>query len=153
MSAALEVTPTDHDVKSGVRNTESIAEGLSDLLADTYRLTFKTHAYHWNVEGPLFFSLHKLTEEQYENLFDAADELAERVRALGKLAPARLDAIVSASIIKDKDKTPSAGEMCTDLAEDLGPGAGSAPGVHRPGQPVERPLRSDGQKNHMTEPR
>ena len=118
MSAALEVTPTDHDVKSGVRNTESIAEGLSDLLADTYRLTFKTHAYHWNVEGPLFFSLHKLTEEQYENLFDAADELAERVRALGKLAPARLDAIVSASIIKDKDKTPSAGEMCTDLAED-----------------------------------
>ena len=43
------------------------------MLADTYRLVFKTHAYHWNVEGPLFHAVHVLTEGQYEDMFAAAD--------------------------------------------------------------------------------
>ena len=56
MTDALKVIPTEDSVSTGVRNTESLASGLSDVLADTYRLLFKTHAIHWNVEGPLFFS-------------------------------------------------------------------------------------------------
>ncbi|MEY8838741.1 Dps family protein [Cribrihabitans sp. XS_ASV171] len=95
-----------------------MAEGLADVLADTYRLVFKTHAYHWNVEGPAFYSIHKLTEEQYENMFDAADELAERIRALGKLAPMRMAEILDRSRIEDLEKIPSAGEMMEDLAKD-----------------------------------
>ena len=35
-----------------------IASGLSRLLADSYSLYLKTHNYHWNVEGPLFNTLH-----------------------------------------------------------------------------------------------
>ncbi len=45
-----------------------------------------THYAHWNVEGPGFFSLHKAFEEQYESLFEAVDEVAERVRALDAYA-------------------------------------------------------------------
>lgn len=118
MSDALKVVPNKDTVKTGVRNVEAVAEGLSDVLADTYRLTFKTHAYHWNVEGPLFFSIHNLTEEHYEDMFGAADELAERIRAIGQFPPMQMKDIMGRSVIEDRDTTPSAGDMCEDLAAD-----------------------------------
>ena len=118
MSGPLNVVPRQTDVQTGVTDTGPIAEGLSDVLADTYALTIKTHGYHWNVEGPLFYALHNLTEEQYEEMFEAADTLAERIRAIGHLAPMKLATIFSGKRIVDLDATPSAGEMCHDLAAD-----------------------------------
>ena len=118
MTDALNVVPKPTDIETGVRDTKAIARGLCDVLADTYRLVFKTHAYHWNVEGPLFYSVHNLTEEQYEEMFEAADVLAERIRALGEMAPSTLKSIVEASVVEDRDTLPSAGEMCDDLAAD-----------------------------------
>ena len=95
-----------------------MAQGLEDMLADTYRLLFKSHAVHWNVEGPMFFSVHNLTEAQYDDLFAAADVIAERIRALGRLAPSTLSSIVANSVVKDAEKPASAGAMCEDLAAD-----------------------------------
>lgn len=118
MTQSLNVVAEIKDISSGVRAPEKIAEGLSDILADTYRLTFKTHAYHWNVEGPLFYSIHNLTDGQYENMFKAADTLAERIRAIGQLAPSTMSAIIGNSVIEDNDPNPSAGEMCKILAAD-----------------------------------
>lgn len=118
MADTLKVVPAKHSVKTGVKNTKPVAEGLAQALADTYRLTFKTHAYHWNVEGPLFYSIHHLTEEHYTNLFAAADEVAERIRALGHLAPMTLSDITGKSDVKDLSKTPSARTMIEDLAND-----------------------------------
>jgi starvation-inducible DNA-binding protein len=45
-----------------------------------------THLAHWNVEGPGFFALHTAFQTQYEELFTAIDEIAERIRALGAYA-------------------------------------------------------------------
>jgi starvation-inducible DNA-binding protein len=118
MTNALNVVPESDKIESGVKNAPAIAKGLEQALADTYRLIFKTHAVHWNVEGPMFYAVHNLTEEQYENLFEAADELAERIRALGQLAPASLSAIVANSVVQDEEEPRSAGEMCEYLAED-----------------------------------
>jgi starvation-inducible DNA-binding protein len=59
-----------------------LVEALNLVLADTYALMALTHLAHWNVEGSGFFSLHKAFEDQYEELFEAVDEVAERVRAL-----------------------------------------------------------------------
>lgn len=118
MADALQVVPSTDEVKTGVRNAPKIAEGLADVLADTYRLIFKTHAYHWNVTGPTFYSVHKLTDEQYANMFDAADELAERIRSLGQLAPYRMDDIMGRSQIEDQEALPSAGDMVEELAGD-----------------------------------
>jgi starvation-inducible DNA-binding protein len=118
MKDVLETTPQNAPVDTGVRDTGPLAEAISDVLADTYRLMFKTHAYHWNVEGPLFFSIHNLTEEQYEDLFAAADELAERIRALGHLAPLTMADILERSVIKDAEGTPDARTMVEDLAKD-----------------------------------
>lgn len=118
MTHALDVVAEPTEITSGVRNPETVAEGLIDVLADTYRLTFKSHAFHWNVEGPLFFSIHNLTEGQYEDMFAAADKLAERIRAIGQMAPMTMGQIIEQSVIKDDETSPSAGEMCTILAKD-----------------------------------
>jgi len=118
MTDALQVIPSANEISSGVRNAEDIAEGLADVLADTYRMIFKTHAYHWNVTGPLFYSIHKLTDEQYDNMFSAADELAERIRALGQLAPHRMNDVVARSRVEDLDDLPNAKTMVEDLARD-----------------------------------
>ena len=66
----------------------AIAHGLSRLLADSYSLYMNTQDVHWNVTGPMFHSLHIMTEEQYTDLATAVDEIAERIRALGEYAPA-----------------------------------------------------------------
>ncbi|GIT92037.1 DNA starvation/stationary phase protection protein [Jannaschia pagri] len=118
MTSPLNVVPKTEPVETGVRDVEGIASGLADVLADTYRLIFKTHAYHWNVTGPTFYSVHKLTEEQYEDMFTAADELAERIRSLGQLAPMQMADIMERSRVQDPKGVLSAGEMVEDLAAD-----------------------------------
>jgi starvation-inducible DNA-binding protein len=118
MTDALKIVPEDSKVKTGIKNAEGLAAGLTDILADTYRLIFKTHACHWNVEGPLFFSIHNLTEGQYEEMFGAADELAERIRALGQMAPHRLQTLMDDSVISDLKDNCTAGQMCESLAND-----------------------------------
>ncbi|GHF54630.1 Dps family protein [Seohaeicola zhoushanensis] len=118
MKDAMKVVPKSEEVKTGVQEVKPVAKGLAEALADTYRMVFKTHAYHWNVEGPLFHPIHILTEGQYADMFQAADEIAERIRALGQLAPARLDEVIDASVVKDAAKLPSAQAMVEDLAND-----------------------------------
>jgi starvation-inducible DNA-binding protein len=63
-----------------------LVDALNQVLADSYALMALTHFAHWNIEGSGFFALHKAFEEQYENLFKAIDEIAERVRALDAFA-------------------------------------------------------------------
>jgi starvation-inducible DNA-binding protein len=73
------VTPT---ATKSTASSSAVVRGLNLFLADTYALMAITHQAHWNVEGSGFFSLHKAFHEQYENLFEAADEIAEQVRSL-----------------------------------------------------------------------
>lgn len=82
VKTALPVTTTAVRTVFSPSQTAVIAR-LHTLISDTYTLMLATHHAHWNVEGPMFFSLHGLFEQQYNELFLAVDELAERVRALG----------------------------------------------------------------------
>lgn len=66
---------------------EQIAKGLNHVLADTFTLYLNTHNYHWNVKGPMFNSLHTMFEQQYTELWNAIDVIAERIRSLGHDAP------------------------------------------------------------------
>ena len=96
---------------------QTIAQGLSKVLADTYTLYLKTHNYHWNVRGPMFHSLHTMFEQQYTELALAVDEVAERIRALGHLAPGSYSEYAKLSSIPDGDNTKSSDEMIQDLVE------------------------------------
>ena len=96
---------------------KELAEGLAELLADTYGLYLKTHGYHWNVEGPMFRTLHLMFEEQYQELATAVDDIAERIRALGRYAPASYTEFASLSEIPEAKSVPEAMEMVKDLAD------------------------------------
>lgn len=74
-------------VSIGVKAPAKVAAQLSEALGATYRLMIETHVTHWNIEGPLFYGVHMLTEAQYGELFAATDVLAERMRSLGALTP------------------------------------------------------------------
>lgn len=95
-----------------------VAEALGGLLADTYMLAAKTHGFHWNVTGPTFAMLHELFGDQYEALFDAADELAERIRALGQPAPAGLKPLAKLASIEDEKDALDAKGMLKALTRD-----------------------------------
>ena len=72
------------------RKDARLIEQLNLVLADSYALMALTHLAHWNVEGSDFFNLHEAFEKQYQNLFEAVDEIAERIRALEAYAPGGL---------------------------------------------------------------
>ena len=75
------------DIGISKQDRAAIAAGLSRLLADTYTLYLTTHNFHWNVTGPMFNSLHEMFMTQYTELWNAVDPIAERIRALGHVAP------------------------------------------------------------------
>lgn len=84
-----------------IPKSNAVVEGLQTLLADSYALMAQTHLAHWNVEGPNFFQLHTAFQTQYEELFEAIDEIAERLRALDVLAPGGLQTLAKASRIEE----------------------------------------------------
>jgi len=86
---------------SSIAGTDQVTAGLSTLLADSYGLLGQTHLAHWNVEGPAFFQLHAAFQTQYEELFTAVDEIAERLRALDVLAPGGLKTLAALSSINE----------------------------------------------------
>ncbi len=97
------------------RNTDTVVKALEQALADTFTLALKTQTYHWNVVGPNFFSLHNLFEEQYNENFAAADELAERIRALDAPAPGGLTAFKEITRISEPKTNADAKAMIDDL--------------------------------------
>lgn len=94
----------------------TLARHLAAVLSDTYVLAVKTHGYHWNVMGPQFGGLHAFFEEQYNELIKAADEIAERIRALGMMPDGSMDAFLQNTVVKEAGIEPiTAEEMLKDL--------------------------------------
>jgi starvation-inducible DNA-binding protein len=109
------------EINTGISESDRkrIAEGLGRMLADTYTLYLKTHNYHWNVTGPRFKLLHDFFEEQYNELAEAADDVAERIRQLGHPAPGSYRQFSSLTgLAEAPDELPEADEMVRQLADD-----------------------------------
>ena len=105
------------DTGIAANDRNDIAEGLSRVLADTYTLYLKTHQYHWNVTGPQFRALHLMFEEQYQELWAATDEIAERIRALGEFAPGTYAEFSKLSSIQEDNSVPNADQMVKNLVK------------------------------------
>ena len=90
-------------------SVDKIASHLNQLVADSYGLLSQLHLAHWNVEGTDFLPLHQMFQEQYEELFVAIDDIAERVRALGKYAEGGLKKLATMSRVNE---SPSASAAC-----------------------------------------
>jgi starvation-inducible DNA-binding protein len=97
---------------------EKVADALTKAVADSYTLYAKTLGVHWNVQGREFFGLHKLTDAQYNELHKAADVLAERIRALGKLAPTGGETFRALTVIENEAPHKPTQKMIAELARD-----------------------------------
>lgn len=105
----------DIDIGINKKDRGKIAEGLSRLLADSYTLYLTTHNFHWNVTGPMFNTLHLMFEEQYTELAEAVDAVAERIRSLGFPAPGTYSEFVKLTSLKE----PKAGLSAEDMVRHL----------------------------------
>src|SRR6185503_8083827 len=99
------------DIGIPQKERSDIAQGLSRMLADTYLLYLKTHNFHWNVEGPMFQTLHTMFMGQYTEAWNAIDPIAERIRALGHYAPGTYKEYLKLGSIKETDGVPKAEKM------------------------------------------
>jgi starvation-inducible DNA-binding protein len=111
------VTAPVIDTGIAEKDRQKIAEGLSRLLADNFALYMKTHNFHWNVTGPMFNTLHLMFETQYNELWTALDQIAERIRSLGYPAPGTLAEYEKLSSIKETSGQPKAEQMVRLLVE------------------------------------
>ncbi|GAA4331362.1 ferritin-like domain-containing protein [Pigmentiphaga soli] len=99
------------DIGISDKDRAAVAAGLSKLLADTYTLYLMTHNFHWNVTGPMFNTLHTMFMEQYTELWNSIDSIAERIRALGHFAPGTYREFGKLSSIGEPTSVPEAMEM------------------------------------------
>ncbi len=100
------------------KKMDAVIENLSRFLASTYVLYVKTQNFHWNVRGPRFHALHTLFEEQYRDLQDAVDTIAERIRALNHLSPGSMSEMLKLSQLSEAESSLTEDEMLSELAKD-----------------------------------
>lgn len=112
---------TSNDVKIDIGITEkdrtAVAGELAKLLADSYTLYLTTHNFHWNVTGPMFNTLHLMFMDQYTEQWEAIDDIAERIRALGLFAPGTYKAYSKLASIEAPEEILSAEEMIAFLVK------------------------------------
>ena len=106
--ASKRTSPAAASIDIGISKQDraAIAAGLSKLLADTYTLYLTTHNFHWNVTGPMFNSLHEMFMTQYTELWNAVDPIAERIRAVGHVAPGSYAEFGKLSSLPDAPASP-----------------------------------------------
>ncbi|MEP7238649.1 MAG: DNA starvation/stationary phase protection protein [Ferruginibacter sp.] len=101
------------------KNLKASAAVLSDVLASEMTLYIKTRKFHWNVAGESFMELHKLFENQYKQLEEAIDEIAERIGKLGQKTIGTMQEFIKLSSIKESPgKYASSKELLLELLQD-----------------------------------
>lgn len=100
------------------KKAENFVKELSIILSDTYVLYIKTQNFHWNIEDPRFYSLHKFFEEQYEALAETIDEIAERIRMLGSKSPGSMGEFLKYATIKEANSNVTSDKMLKQLLAD-----------------------------------
>lgn len=79
----------------------AICDALNQCVAETTVATMVAQNFHWNVTGMAFGPLHDLFQTIYEDHFAAADDLAERVKALDGFVDGRLSVMLDRSKVQD----------------------------------------------------
>ena len=106
------------DIGIDAGDRKKIAQHLSTYLADAFTLYLKTHNFHWNITGPMFNTLHQMFEMQYTEQWNALDDVAERMRALGFNAPGSYGEFTRLTSVKEEpglSEAPDWREMVRQL--------------------------------------
>jgi starvation-inducible DNA-binding protein len=108
------------NINLGLEKTvrQQIAQQLGLILADMYLIYVKTQNFHWNIVDPRFSILHQFLEDQYKELQEAIDEVAERIRMLGEKTPATLAQFLEMSSLEESLEMIGGDEMLAALLKD-----------------------------------
>jgi DNA-binding ferritin-like protein len=110
-------TVGENPVRLDEEKVEQIVEALNTDLADAYVLFHQLHKHHWNVEGAEHRDIHIFLQEAYEAVEEAADEVAERIQALGGVPHASMPALSEAATLEPEDEDVY--DIRTSLSNDL----------------------------------
>lgn len=97
----------------------AIIETLRQLEADYSVFYRKLRAFHWNVNGPAFFTLHQKFEELYTAFSTKVDMLAERALTLGGQPIPTYAAVLETARLAEVPEMPDAVGMVEVLYADL----------------------------------
>lgn len=101
------------------KNLNGVNELLSKGLSNEMTLYVKTRKAHWNVTGESFMELHKLFENQYKQLEESIDEIAERIGKLGGKTIGTMQEFSKLATIKEAPgKYASSKDMIKELLND-----------------------------------
>jgi len=101
------------------KNLKQGVELLSTILADEMILYIKTRKSHWNVTGESFMELHKLFENQYKQLEESIDEIAERIGKLGERTIGTMEEFLKRTTLKESPgKYLNSKDMLAELLKD-----------------------------------
>ncbi len=93
------------------RSAEAVIDALNQAIAETAVTTMLAQNFHWNVTGMAFGPLHDLFQKIYEDHFEAQDDLAERIKAIGGHAEGTLAGMIKRSKIDEHNGHASDTEM------------------------------------------
>ena len=132
-------------VNSGIsaQDRQRLADSLSRALADSDTLSLKTHGYRWNVAGPNVRGLRELFGQQSAELAGAADELAERIRALGHYAPGSHSRFAELGAVPDDGGRPDWQQMIRTLADDQETAIGTCRAAVQVARAADDPVSKD----------
>ena len=85
---------------------EQLIQAMRETLGTAFSLYVATHGAHWNVEGPDFYQLHKLLDDQYREIWESLDGIAEQLRTLDAYAPQSMDRFIDLSRIEGLAPAP-----------------------------------------------
>jgi starvation-inducible DNA-binding protein len=76
---------------------------MKKLLANVFFFYYKAHAFHWNVEGPLFKQYHDFFGDIYSDVHASVDGIAEQIRVLDEYAPTGISELYQAKTIQESN--------------------------------------------------
>lgn len=98
---------------------DKLTAALKIALANTFVMYFKSHTYHWNVEGFAFGPYHDFFGGIYEDLYGAVDPIAEHLRKIDVYAPVSLMELYGYKTInEDAAKPVNIHSMLSNLLAD-----------------------------------
>lgn len=97
---------------------ETLIQQMRTILGTNFGLYFKSHSFHWNVEGVDFVQYHDFLGQFYTQVFGNVDLIAEKIRMLGAYAPTSLSRMLELADIEEEETIPDALEMLRRLAKD-----------------------------------
>ncbi len=108
----------ENPVRLSHETVEEIVDALSTELANLYVLYHQLHKHHWNVEGAEHLEIHTWLQEAYETVEESADEIAERIQAIGGVPPASMATLDELATFEAEDEDVY--DIRTSLENDLG---------------------------------